>query len=77
MSISVTDGLTAYSASSAEGNSRQPAKRQELLVWRRFGGIQNNTGLATAGEGGERAAVPVAHRGGLSLSKPLSLRSLR
>jgi hypothetical protein len=67
MSISVTDGLTARSASSAEENSRSAGKSGKIL-WRRFGfGTQNDAGLAAPKERGERTVVPVAHRGGVVL----------
>jgi hypothetical protein len=77
MSISVTDGLTARSASSAE--KKFAVNRQDgENPYRHFGfGTQNETGLAAPGERCERTVVPVAHRAVLSLSKTLSLNGLR
>ena len=64
MSISVTDSLTARSASSAEENSRSTGKTARTCAARFGFGTQNDTGLAAPGERGERTVVPVAHRGG-------------
>jgi hypothetical protein len=76
MSISVT--TVSRRAAAHRGGKFAISRQSGKNLWRRFGFCaHNDTGLAAPGERGERTVVPIAHRGGLVPSKPLSLNGLR